>query len=313
MQDFPQSRDDHWPGAKSRPTSIDELMRRMQWFRSVDSAEHTKDLSLRSDDVFISTYPKCGTTWTQQIVQLLRTGGDMDFDEITEVVPWFESAHDIQIDINADQPGQLRAFKTHRLPSELPSGARHIFVTRDPARVALSFYRFFDGWMLEAGSVDLATFVEQMFLAGSRSGTWWGHLLEWWPLRKSDDVLFLCYEDMLEDPRAAIGAVAHFCGISRTPELITKTLEYSSIEHMRKHSTQFDDHLVRAFRDPAMGIPKGGTSDKVSEEATATKLQLSDRSRALLEARWNETIRPALGMVDYAALRAAVGGIPELP
>eukprot|EP00964_Phaeocystis_antarctica_P023239 scaffold13003_cov70-Phaeocystis_antarctica.AAC.5 len=45
-------------------------------------------------DVFVVTYPKCGTTWVTQILHALRTGGSMDFGEITEVVPWDILAHD---------------------------------------------------------------------------------------------------------------------------------------------------------------------------------------------------------------------------
>lgn len=41
----------------------------------------------RSSDVFISTYAKCGTTWTMQIVHQLRSGkGDMDFEEVNVIV-----------------------------------------------------------------------------------------------------------------------------------------------------------------------------------------------------------------------------------
>ena len=45
-------------------------------------------------DVFVVTYPKCGTTWVTQILHALRTAGSMDFGEITEVVPWDILAHD---------------------------------------------------------------------------------------------------------------------------------------------------------------------------------------------------------------------------
>ena len=44
--------------------------------------------SPKATDVFITTYPKCGTTWMTQICHMLRTNCDMDFGEITEVVPW---------------------------------------------------------------------------------------------------------------------------------------------------------------------------------------------------------------------------------
>jgi hypothetical protein len=33
-------------------------------------------VKLRSDDVFVVSYPKCGTTWTEQTVLLLQTRGD---------------------------------------------------------------------------------------------------------------------------------------------------------------------------------------------------------------------------------------------
>ena len=46
----------------------------------------------RPTDVVISPYSKSGTTWMQQIVHGLRTRGDMDFDDISRVVPWIETA-----------------------------------------------------------------------------------------------------------------------------------------------------------------------------------------------------------------------------
>ena len=45
-------------------------------------------------DVFINTYPKCGTTWVSMILHCLRSRGNLDFGEITDVVPWDKCAHD---------------------------------------------------------------------------------------------------------------------------------------------------------------------------------------------------------------------------
>ena len=36
----------------------------------------------RPSDVIIASYAKCGTTWLQQMVHSLRTGGDLDFDDL---------------------------------------------------------------------------------------------------------------------------------------------------------------------------------------------------------------------------------------
>jgi hypothetical protein len=46
----------------------------------------------RPSDVIIASYAKCVTTWLQQMVHSLRTGGDLDFDDISRVVPWIETA-----------------------------------------------------------------------------------------------------------------------------------------------------------------------------------------------------------------------------
>jgi hypothetical protein len=68
----------------------------------------------RSSDVIITTFPKTGTTWMQQVCHQLRTGGSMDFEEISEegVVPWLEVSPSFGIGINAEQIASPRCFKT---------------------------------------------------------------------------------------------------------------------------------------------------------------------------------------------------------
>lgn len=48
------------------------------------------NLSLRLDDVFVVTYPKCGTTWMQQIVKLIWNNGEEDGRDIDEALPWID-------------------------------------------------------------------------------------------------------------------------------------------------------------------------------------------------------------------------------
>ena len=59
------------------------------------SAEKIKDIvqkfSIRPNDVFVATYPKCGTTWMQQIVKLVWNNGIEDGRDIDEALPWIES------------------------------------------------------------------------------------------------------------------------------------------------------------------------------------------------------------------------------
>src|ERR1019366_6253139 len=44
----------------------------------------------RPNDIYIVSYPRSGTTWLQMILYQLTTDGNMDFDHITEFVPFFE-------------------------------------------------------------------------------------------------------------------------------------------------------------------------------------------------------------------------------
>ena len=92
----------------------------------------------RPTDVFVTTYPKCGTTWVTQIVHQLRTNGSMDFSEITEVVPWDILAQDCGQDLAAEHVANPRLFKSHEPAGKIARGARYICVARDPRDALVS-------------------------------------------------------------------------------------------------------------------------------------------------------------------------------
>ena len=48
------------------------------------------ELEIRPTDVFISSYPRSGTTLTQWILYLLKHEEQPDPDHLTTVSPWFE-------------------------------------------------------------------------------------------------------------------------------------------------------------------------------------------------------------------------------
>ncbi|MEE4349847.1 MAG: sulfotransferase domain-containing protein [Pacificimonas sp.] len=78
----------------------------------------------RPSDVIITPYGKCGTTWLQQTFHQLRTGGDEDYDDISRVLPWIETAHVHGVDVNAEQRANPRGFKSHLSYHALPKGAK---------------------------------------------------------------------------------------------------------------------------------------------------------------------------------------------
>lgn len=296
----------------TRATTVAEMRERFSRF--VTDAGEQRALSFKPgpDDVFVATYPKCGTTWMQQIVHGLRTRGSMDFDEITAVVPWLELAFDMGIDAEAPQVAAPRAFKTHLNWTEVPKGARYIYIIRDPRDVLVSFYRFLEGWYFEPGAITLEEFALQDFISGTESGTYWKHLASWWPQRTSSNVLMLSFEDMKQDLPQTVQRVAGFIGCDLDQGLQELVVQQSSVAFMKAHETRFDDHLIRETRDEACGIPPGGSSSKVrsgnvGDHATA----LTDEIIAALDRQWEENITATLGHASYAALRASLNAATE--
>ena len=60
-------------------------------FITEEMFDELKTFELYPDDVWIVTYPKCGTTWTQQIVKLIRSRGERDDVKINASIPWPEA------------------------------------------------------------------------------------------------------------------------------------------------------------------------------------------------------------------------------
>ena len=294
-------------GEVRRARTLDELKLLSDISTTQASMDHSTQLEPQPGDVIISTFPKCGTTWMQQIVHGLRSGGSMDFGEISEVVPFMEVALDCGIDLNAPQAFAPRAFKTHYSADELPRGPKYIVVLRDPMDACISFYNFMVGWYLEPGTVSLESYTEESFLKAKGSWRYWTHLASWWPKRDEETVLMFCFEDIKKDPAAAIRRVAAFMGLEPNETLERLVLEQSSIEFMRAHKHQFDDNLLRRARDEVMGLPADGESSKVKTgKVGASKALLPERLRVRFEEAWREEVLPVTGAASYEELRAMV-------
>lgn len=295
------------PQAASRATTVAGIRRRMAGFATREGLRKGRNFQLRPTDVVISTYPKAGTTLMQQIVHGLRTGGDMDFGEITEVVPWLELAHDLGLDLNLAPRAEPRAFKTHLDWNSTPKGGRYIHVVRDPADSLVSFFHFFSGWVFEAGSVSIEDFALEYVLQGSRSGRYWNHLASWWPRRLDPDTLWLCFEDIVADLHAAAARVAAFLGFGPDHPNVEIATRQASIDFMRRHGAKFDDNLVRRARNAACGLAADAASTKVRAGRVGdSKAELTPAVHEAWEREWRRIVAPATGHGSYAELRRAV-------
>ena len=101
------------------------------------------DFKFRDDDIFIATYAKTGTTWTQQIIAQLLFA-DADGLPVADMSPWL----DLRVPPNDVKLAALEA-QTHRrfIKTHLPLDAlvyspraKYIYIARDGRDVVWSMY-----------------------------------------------------------------------------------------------------------------------------------------------------------------------------
>ena len=281
-----------------RAHSLEDFKEKLSTFVPRESVERGLALQLRPSDVVISPYGKCGTTWLQQMVHSLRAGGDMDFDDISRVIPWIETSCALGLDLNAEQRAEPRAFKSHLPWDPMPRGGRYLISIREPGAALISMYRFMVGWLIEPGTVSLEEMAD-WYLDRPHGQDYWTHFASWWARRDDDDVLLVAYEKMKDDPRQHVKQVAEFIGIEPEESLIELALHNSSRQFMLNHADRFDDLLMRTLSETRLGLPPGSDSAKV--KTVSTRLSLSESTVQRLHERWVQTIGSTFDLADYEA------------
>jgi sulfotransferase len=255
-------------------------------------------------DIFVATYPKCGTTWTQYMVYLLLHGGQpLPADRnINDVFPHLEEVGEAVVRA-LPQP---RLIKTH-LPFERTpwsAEAKYVYVARNPFDCAVSFYHHTRGFPrhydFAEGTWD--TFFE-CFLSGEVDfGDYFDHLLSWWPMRTAPNVLLLTYERMLAGPESAAHTIATFLGgaaaaAASEPRLVERVVEHSSFDSMRTNQRRWSS--ARPADMPEF-VRKGVVGDWANyfsvEQARRLAQKLLARARGTgAESLWPEHVEAALG------------------
>ncbi len=219
---------------------------RVPFFVTPESIAEAASLPLDPSDVWIATYAKAGTTWTQNIVKLIRSKGEKDGVLLMKSVPWAEAKHPSTLfKVNLSTLPKPRAFKSH-MPYELmPCGkpnttpCKYIYVARNPKDVATSYFFHHIRMTVrkDATTLDWDLFFRNFIYGNVDFGDFFDHVLSWWPHRNDDNVLFLMFEDMKKDPRTAITRIATFIGADISDEVIDKVVAETSFDSMKKDET----------------------------------------------------------------------------
>ncbi|XP_045785349.1 luciferin sulfotransferase-like isoform X2 [Maniola jurtina] len=270
--------------------------------RYLAKAANIYNFPLSSRDTLVVTFPKSGTTLTQELVWLL--GNNLDYEKaqstnINERFPFLEitAMYDVEsLPLTEHQKDQLRKsqlpvtvkeleempsprfIKSHLplslLPPTLLDTTKVVYVARDPRDVAFSYYTFYKFTRLMSNDKDFETFWKLFISNNILWSPYFGHVLEAWEKRNHPNMLFLFYEDMVKDLVGAVRRVANFYEKTLSEEQINRLVDHLSVDNFKKNKSlnMEDMKELGIYSNDGAFIRKGksgGWRDHFDAEMTA--------------------------------------------
>ena len=244
--------------------------------RIFDSARWT-GYRARPEDIVIASFPKCGTTWMQRIVSMLRAGGAaaapvsgpwFDFRLRGPVEPVLEAAEAV--------PGR-RHLKSHLPYDALPvwQGVKFIHVARDGRDSALSMHNHLRGFTPQMNAVmdqvclgdpkfgaaapptpeDPAEYFRDWLADGGGFGdpgaSFWEIERSYWEARRGANMLLVHYSDLKADLADEIARIARFLEIDLPGAVMDEIAAAAGFEAMRAQGEALMPGAKHAWVDGA--------------------------------------------------------------
>ncbi|XP_068242957.1 sulfotransferase 1C4-like [Palaemon carinicauda] len=223
-------------------------------------------------DVMVMTWPKCGTTWMQEIVWTMRNNPNLDnpdaelpidvkspyfeldaflpqfktkdvysasnplFDAFKRWCPGRQAEDGMYLQLSECLPDH-RVLKTH-LPFSLLSPSllditKVVYVARNPKDVIVSYHHHS---RINRGQAYVGTFEDfvQYFVDDDLLyGPYWSHVEEAWKRRNHPNLHFVFYEDLKKNPLGEIRVLDSFLNSNLTEAQLERIVRYTSFEEMQ--------------------------------------------------------------------------------
>jgi sulfotransferase family protein len=186
-------------------------------------------------------------------------------------------------------------------------------MARDPKDSFYSLYSFihdlFDLQEWVPPDEFLRSYYVERFGTGHDIGNVWGHFLDWHRLR--DRMLWLHYEDLLEDLPRCLRGIADFMQIELDSKHLQLVLQRSSIDSMRSIASKLNPSpanyvgkLVIDFGADTSQYAKSLKHGKMRRGVAGDgRKNLSEQIIQALDTEWTRRITPVLGYRNNGEMR----------
>ncbi|KAK3102699.1 hypothetical protein FSP39_013229 [Pinctada imbricata] len=216
------------------------------------------NIDSRPDDVLLATYQKCGTHWTNEILNMLLQG-NASYKEESKMNYMLEALHDLKIIDRAKFP---RVLNTH-IPykwfprKHIENGYKIVHTTRNPKDAYTSWYHH-QKLALEMGPNTKHMTWDQYFehaVMGKKAvyGSWFDYEKELSLAKEENKNIYtLHFENLKKDPETEIKGLAKFLGVDASEELVRDIADKCMFQNLKKADSEMkrtNPDMMKAFAE----------------------------------------------------------------
>ncbi|XP_032430801.1 sulfotransferase family 2, cytosolic sulfotransferase 2 isoform X1 [Xiphophorus hellerii] len=221
-----------------------------------ESLKYYEEFTFRPDDVVIVTYPKSGTTWMQEILPLIVSGGDPASVETLpnwDRVPWLEETRASILKLE-ERPSP-RLFTTHFHYSMMPPSffqvkPKVVYVMRNPKDVFTSAFHYYNSASFLVKPGPQSEFLQKFLTGKVIFGSWFDHVKGWLNAKDKLQIMYISYEEMIkQDLNDAVSRIAQFLGKPLELDVLEKIADKCLFKNMKNNPMSNYSVVPQEFMD----------------------------------------------------------------
>ncbi|KAK6181397.1 hypothetical protein SNE40_009254 [Patella caerulea] len=207
-----------------------------------------REMTIRDDDVIVCAYPKAGTHWIWEVIQMLR-GQTTEYHKQIKEQQMLEARN---IDTFEAEPSP-RVLNSHLWPRHLPkqifkNKTKIIYLIRNPKDTVVSMFFHYNAVKKALDyHGNLSDFLDLYLNKSLPYGLWYEYVLEWERFFKTTENPFyqFSYEEMQQNPVDHVKGLAKFLETDVSDEFCEATVDACSFNKLKKANDEVKDDFIK--------------------------------------------------------------------